>query len=175
MPTNTYVALDKFTATSAVSSVTINMGSTISQAYTDLVLVINNAVSIATNTPGACISFNSDTASNYSSTHLEGNGTSGSSSRQTSQSNINAGYNIGLSSSSTQPATIIINIMNYANTTTYKTTLSRNAQTSGTAPGTGATVGLWRSTAAINSIAITAQTGNFASGTVFSLYGIAAA
>jgi hypothetical protein len=168
---NTYVAI----ATNTLSSAGTVTFSSIPTTYTDLVLVINNAVSIATNTPGACISFNSDTATNYSSTHLEGNGTSGSSSRQTNQNNINAGYNIGLSSSSTQPATIIINIMNYANTTTYKTVLSRNTQTAGTAPGTGATVGLWRSTAAINSIAITAQTGNFASGTVFSLYGIAAA
>jgi len=168
---NTYVAI----ATNTLSSAGTVTFSSIPATYTDLVLVINNAVSIATNTPGACISFNGDTATNYSSTHLEGTGTSALSNRQTSQSNINAGYNIGLSSSSTQPATIIINIMNYANTTTYKTTLSRNTQTTGTAPGTGATVGLWRSTAAINSIAITAQTGNFATGTVFSLYGIAAA
>ena len=167
----TYIPLYTTTLASA-GTVTF---SSIPSTYTDLVLVISNAVSIATNTPGACISFNSDTASNYSSTHLEGTGTSALSNRQTSQSNINSGYNIGLSSSSTQPATIIINIMNYANTTTYKTILSRNAQTAGTAPGTGATVGLWRSTAAINSMAITAQTGNFAIGTTFSLYGVASA
>jgi hypothetical protein len=162
-------------ATNTLSSAGTVTFSSIPATYTDLVLVINNAVSIATNTPGVCISFNGDTATNYSSTHLEGTGTSALSNRQTSQSNINAGYNIGLSSSSTQPATTIINVMNYANTTTYKTILSRNTQTVGTAPGTGATVGLWRSTVAINSIAITAQTGNFASGTVFSLYGIKAA
>jgi hypothetical protein len=167
----TYIPLYTTTLASA-GTVTF---SSIPNTYTDLVLVISDAVSIATNTPGACISFNSDTASNYSSTHLEGTGTSALSNRQTNQSNINSGYNIGLSSSSTQPATIIINIMNYANTTTYKTILSRNAQTAGAAPGTGATVGLWRSTAAINSMAITAQTGNFAIGTTFSLYGVASA
>jgi hypothetical protein len=63
----------------------------------------------------------------------------------------------------------IINIMNYANTTTKKTTLLR-----GSANGVGATVafaGLWRSNDAITSIKLNLSS-SFASGSTFTLYGI---
>ena len=65
-----------------------------------------------------------------------------------------------------------IQIMNYSNTTTYKTALSRsnNANT-----GTDAIVGLWRSTAAINSIVVLISGNQFATGSTFTLYGIKSA
>ena len=68
---------------------------------------------------------------------------------------------------------LIVHIQNYANTTTNKTTLARANK----APaGTDANVGLWRSTAAINSVTIfTASGANFSTGSTFTLYGIAAA
>jgi hypothetical protein len=65
-----------------------------------------------------------------------------------------------------------INIMNYANTTTYKTAISRLDDA---ANYVGTSVGLWRSTSAINSVTILAGTGNIPSGAMFTLYGIAAA
>ena len=167
---NTYTQIASTTLSSA-GTVTF---SSIPATYTDLILVVANAVSVATNTPGPCIVFNGDTTAIYSTTHLEGTGSSALSNRQTAKSYINAGYNLGLSSSTSEPATVIFNIMNYANTTTYKTTISRYTQTASSYPGTDVTVGLWRSTAAINSININAQTGNFSSGT-FTLYGILAA
>jgi hypothetical protein len=167
---NTYEAI----ATNTLSSAGTVTFSSIPATYTDLVLVVGNALS-PSSTPGVCVSFNGDTASNYSYTHLEGTGSAADSDRASNQTNINSGYNIGLSSTSTQPAVIIWNIMNYTNTTTYKTVLCRYAQPAGSAPGTATTVGLWRSTAAINSIAITAQGSNLASGATCTLYGIKAA
>jgi hypothetical protein len=61
--------------------------------------------------------------------------------------------------------------MNYANTSTYKTVLTRSNKYD----RVGAIVGLWRSTAAINSITLTAYSNTYAIGSTFTLYGIAAA
>jgi hypothetical protein len=79
-------------------------------------------------------------------------------------------YNGNFTSSNTST---IISILNYANTTTYKTALSRANNAAG---GVDAVVGLWRSTAAINSIKMAIGGGySYAAGTTFTLYGIAAA
>jgi hypothetical protein len=66
----------------------------------------------------------------------------------------------------------IVNIINYSNTTTYKTLLGRGNTS---ASRIQATVGLWRSTSAINRIDLNIQGDNFAVGSTFTLYGIAAA
>ena len=62
-----------------------------------------------------------------------------------------------------------INIMNYANTTTNKTVLTRYSDA---ANNIEANAGLWRSTAAINSIALAMSSGNLIPGSTFTLYGI---
>ena len=74
-----------------------------------------------------------------------------------------------------------MNISNYANTNVYKTTLSRASDGYGTNGFTAeitATAGLWRSTAAINSITLGGSgfPSNWAAvGTMFTIYGIKAA
>jgi len=176
MATNTYVALDKITVGSAVSSVTFN---SISSAYTDLVLVASNLVmSGSSATPFAYFNgSNGSTAAYYSGTMLEGNGSSAQSGRRINNSNgvPCGGTYVGMSS--TNPTMFVLQVMNYSNTTTYKTTLCRYGLASAE---TEATVGLWRgstgsSTEAITSITIKNDAGqNFTSGSTFSLYGIAA-
>lgn len=162
MATNTYVALDKITVGSAVSSVTF---SSINSGYTDLVLIIAGAG--ASSGGNILLQFNSDTATNYSTTILYGDGTSAGSARASNA----ASMNIGDLDATTQSNTLV-NIQNYANTTTYKTALGRSNRS---AVAVAAKAGLWRSTAAINSIKVFFSTGdNFVSGTTFSLYGIAA-
>ena len=60
--------------------------------------------------------------------------------------------------------------MNYANTTTYKTTLVRHNNVSQTV---SAVVNLWRSTSAITSITLSNESAtNFDVGATFTLYGI---
>jgi hypothetical protein len=169
MPTNTYVALDKVTVTTATPSITFTA---INQGYTDLVVVISAPTSSDGATPQ--FRFNGDTTTNYSNTFLEGSGTSATSNRESNQTNIQLSFNVG--GNSTNPSTSIVHIMNYANTTTFKTLLARwNSASGGTFPGTAATVGLWRKTPeAITSMEIFVATGNFAVGSTFSLYGIAA-
>lgn len=158
----TYEPLATTTLGSAVNTVTF---SSISGAYTDLVLVQNGGFTSAAG--DVFIRFNSDSGSNYSSTALSGSGSSALSSRESNATRIlvdSYGY------PTTGISTRIIQIMNYSNTTTNKTLLSR---ANNAATGVDAVVGLWRSTAAITSIDLYAWTTNsFSAGSTFSLYGI---
>lgn len=165
--TGTYTLIGSSTLGSAASSVTF---SSIPGTYTDLVLVVAS-VTNASSTNSVFLRFNSDSGSNYSSTFLEGNGTAASSNRLSSRTVIDSGYNVGLSTTSVGQVTF--NIMDYANATTFKTVISRFAQAVGAAPGTSATVSLWRSTAAITSVEIRCDV-NMGIGTTFKLYGIEA-
>jgi hypothetical protein len=167
MPTNTYVALDKVTVGTATSSVSFT---SINQGYTDLVLVVSGQMTGGGGASAVLLQFNGDTSSNYSVTLMTGDGSSATSSRVSNQSSLNLGLGTDASG---QVATNIMQIMNYSNATTYKTVLSR-AGIAG--DRTRAYVGLWRATpAAITSIAITNNGAtNFAAGSTFSLYGIAA-
>jgi hypothetical protein len=168
MATNTYVALETQTLTSTAASVTF---SSISQAYTDLVLVAQNRMNGSQANLLIRVGNGSiDTGSNYSETYLSGNGTSASSGRDSNATYIfftNASYPQTTDSSKNFS---IHNFQNYSNTTTNKTVLSRS---SNAAIGTDAVVGLWRSTSAINTIRIFPSNNSFEIGSTFTLYGIA--
>ena len=159
---STYTPIATTTLGSAASSYTF---SSIPSTYTDLRIVFNG--NYATASRGAFV-LNSDTGSNYSNTRMTGDGSTAASARAS-----NAAYVLmGLSDISTTH-TYSIDLMNYSNTTTNKTALIRLSDASAY---TLTAVGLWRSTSAINSILIkTANTKTFAVGSLFNLYGIAAA
>jgi hypothetical protein len=157
----TYEPIATTTLGTTTASVTF---STISGAYTDLVLVINGTVTAGV---AVTLQFNGDTGSNYSQTNLYGDGSSVGSGAQTSIAFAPAG-SLGTTQSNT-----IIQIMNYSNTTTYKTVLSRGSNTTGFAI---ARVNLWRDTSAITSIVCDLTSGaDYNSGTILTLYGIKAA
>ena len=144
--------------------------SSIPSTYTDLVLVGQTIVASGTGYEFS-LQFNSDTGTNYSNTYLVGTGSATASGRGTNFAYIDAGY---LSTNSGNPNTRICNIMNYSNTTTYKTVISRAS--SDNAGQVSTTANLWRSTSAINTIKVySAQGLTFATGTQLTLYGIAAA
>jgi hypothetical protein len=173
MPSNTYVALDTRTLSSAASSVTFTG---IDQTYTDLVLIssINSARGASLDSVG--IQFNSDTTTNYSYTLIQGNTSSGATSgRGTNASDVFAG-NCAASSASNNFSLITTQIMNYKSTSTFKTILSRGGGLVSAVKDTEAIVGLWRkSPEAITSITILSETGsNFNIGSTFTLYGIQA-
>lgn len=166
---NTYTPIATTTLGSSAASVTF---SSIAGTYTDL-YVMCNGQNATQNGWEAAITFNGDTGSNYSYTYLGGNGSTTSSGRVS-----NAAYIITttLGSWSTNSGILGIysfSVMDYANTTTYKTTLNRAGVTNATYNGTDAVVGLWRNTNAITSITLTVRnSGTFASGSTFTLYGI---
>ena len=158
----TYVSIASNTLSSAATSVTF---SSISGAYTDLRLIYNIKNS-STTAPGL-MTFNGDSSSLYSFTNLWGGGSSAN-----STSGADTYINFGDYNSTTE-CFLIIDLMNYSNTTTYKTCFIR------TNPSQYSRiyyhVGLYRSTSAISSVTITANTGQWASGSTFSIYGIKAA
>lgn len=164
MANNTYVALDKITVGTATPSITFN---SIASTYTDLVIV---ATGLGSANTGIGMQFNGDTTNNYSATFLEGNGSVSISDRQSNTNTIRVAWN-ALWDASTA-ANMIINVQNYSNSTTYKTSISRE---NNSARYVGITNGLWRSTAPITSITLlTTAAANFAVGSTFSLYGIKA-
>ena len=163
MATNTYVALKTSTVTgSAVSSVTID---NIPGGYTDLVLV---AQPLKTLSGGGTmrVQFNGDTSSVYSGTvmYQENNTT-------WSDRAANANYaRIGFWNGNSAGNTVVAHFQNYANTNVHKTFLLRTGNASAIV---GAGVQLWRSTAAITSMYIYNDGGNFDVGSTFTVYGIA--
>jgi hypothetical protein len=166
MATNTYVALATQTLGSSAASVTF---SSIPSGYTDLVLVINPIVTSATT---FSMRYNGvSTGTPYSFTDLYGDGSSAGSYRLASQNEIRISY--AATNRTTNAGNIIVNVMNYSNATTYKTNLTRASVAS---DGVEATVGLWRSTAAINQIEIIANSGGsiIAAGSTFTIYGLLA-
>jgi hypothetical protein len=160
---NTYVALATSTLGTAAASVTF---SSIPQTYTDLVLVING-LGIANDSLGVTMTFNGVTT-NRSYTRLQGNGSTASSFRSTNDPAIGV---LGDS----EGGNVIANIMNYSNTTTFKTILTRYNSSDAGDGRVGSYVSLWGSTAAITSIVLGFSSGNIAAGSRFSLYGILAA
>ena len=152
------------TLSSASATVTF---SNIPQNYTDLVVVFDG-----TNVTGLAstgLRFNGDTGNNYSKTLIDGSGSAASSDRDTNASAAYVGVNSNISGNT------IINIMNYANTTTYKTILGRGNVPGSSVVGVRAGVGLWRNTAAITSVSVINGAYNWTSGSTFTLYGIKAA
>jgi hypothetical protein len=162
---STYTPIATTTLGAAQTSYTFT---SISGSYTDLYLVI--AGSGAVSGGNTLLQFNSDTGTNYSATILYGDGSSAGSARASSASSMNIGDLDATSQSNT-----LVSIMNYANTTTYKTALGRSNRLNAGA-AVAAKVGLWRSTAAITSIKVFFSSADvFTSGTTLTLYGIAAA
>jgi hypothetical protein len=145
--------------------------SSIPTTYTDLRLVLIGAITSAGQDFYFQVGNGSvDTGTNYSTTFLHGNGTAVGSSRLNTR---NQGYFDWSGQSTTAGNSMVTaDFMNYSNTTTFKTVLSRT----GTASiSTEAVVNLWRSTSAINTVKIFASGGNLQAGSMLTLYGIKAA
>lgn len=161
---STYTPIATQTLGSAASSVIF---SSIPQGYTDLVLI--SSAKYTTTNGTLVLTFNSDTGSSYSTTYVYGQGSLAESGRQSNISNLLVGR-----ANTTVFGVGRTNIQNYSNTTTYKTVLDRADLGSGTNPLAIASVGLWRNTSAITSLTITAlNSDTFASGSTFTIYGIA--
>ena len=160
--TATYALIESQVLGSATATVTF---SSIPETYTDLVLVVMAKNSASDG--DLCIRFNSDTATNYSYTFMYTNGASVLSTRGSTINRMRIGR-----TDNTNAYPNIIHIQDYANTTTFKTAVSRSQNTSLVLTN----VGLWRKTPeAITSISIIDDNGlNFTTGSTFRLYGIQA-
>lgn len=151
----TYTPIATTTLGSANNSVTFNSFS----GYTDLVLVFTESTSTATS---VFLRFNGST-SGYSRTFIAGDGSTASSARATNQDRL---YVIG---GTTNLNFHKVDIQNYSNSTTFKTVLW-NSTSPNSAVYRG--VSLWQTTGAITSIEVGCNSGNFNTGSTFTLYGI---
>lgn len=157
----TYESITSTTLGSNQATVTL---SSIPATYTDLVLVVD--ATITSGGDNFLLNFNNDTATNYSVIRFDGNGSTVTSTRAVNQTVLQCA-GVG-----TSRQNIIINIHNYSSTNTYKKTLTRYNDANGS---TCLRLNSWRNTAAISSILISTSGSTFATGSVFSLYGIKAA
>lgn len=165
----TYEAISTVTTTGTPATIDFT---SIPQTYTDLVLVfINTGVA---GIVGVRTRFNNDSSAIYDKRYLYGQNSSASSAEQT-----NATYYNAIASGLHEYAESWINIFNYSNTNTFTTILSRLTGTgdAGSSWSTRDTrtwydTGRWRSTAAVTSINLSPESGNFAVGTIVTLFGI---
>ena len=167
--TATYSLINSTTLSTTTASVSF---SSIPATFTDIICVANL---LATNDGNnISVQVNGDTGTNYSMTFMAGSGSAATSGRQSGVPNVlwSVGPLGGPNTSS--PAAHILHINDYANTTTYKTFLSRQGVVGATYNGVAAQVGLWRNTAAINQVTWNIQGTTFAVGATFKLYGIQA-
>ena len=149
----------------ATSTVTF---SSIPQDYTHL--QIRGIVLTSSNfTSDVKVNFNNDTGNNYSVHGLYGNGSTAN-----SYSSLSAGYAIlGIQGQTSAPATFIVDILDYTNTSKFKTIRSLAGADNN---GSGALYyhsSNWRSLSAITNITIAPfSTTNFNQYSSFALYGI---
>jgi hypothetical protein len=166
----TYEPIATSTLSSQSTSVTF---SSIPSTYTDLVLVCLGT--IVTNGNSLVVEVNGDTNQLGSYTMIYGNGSgTNASNRTNNRSFVNGGWNVAYSD--TEISTSILQVFNYANTTTYKTFLTKNSNPNGsTYKGIETSVSLWRSTSAITSLKVfTGGGGDLKAGLTATLYGIKA-
>jgi hypothetical protein len=163
----TYEPIATQTLGSAAATITF---SSIPATYTDLklVLVVNTT---SVDLRSIRLTFNADTATNYSTTRLSGDGSTASSNRSTTQANITPFTSL---TSSTIPTFYTFDVFSYAGSTN-KTLLAQGSADLNGSGGVNSAVGLWRSTAAITTIGLALNSGNYNTGTTATLYGIKAA
>ena len=161
----TYVPIATYTVTGSAAS---TVSFTSFAGYTDLRIVVSGAG----DTSGyMALQLNNDASALYSRTSLTGDGTTPSSGRASGNTALfvdTSIYNASMGSCT------VLDIFNYANTTTYKTALERAVASSGTALTTTiAWVYLYRSTNAITSLYFNGSSGaSLRVGLTISLYGI---
>jgi len=171
----TYEPISTQTVGTAVASVTF---SSIPQTYTDIVFVSSTYYSASV---AMVVRFNNDSTSNYSYTVLGGStaapGNGSYSGRTTTQTSTNlVGYYATTNSNANIFAPTVATFMNYSNTTTNKSLITRSfAYDNGDGKDVELFSGLYRSTSAITRVDLFPSSGNFAVGSTFTLYGIKAA
>jgi hypothetical protein len=155
------------TTTISGSSTTEVTFSSIS-GYTDLVCVANTGP--LANISVLQVRFNNDSGNNYSYTQFSGNGSATAATVDQNQAYALAS---GTLLDTTNRTMHIMYVNDYANTTTYKTLITRGnraADTSLAAVSESAVV--WRSTSAITSYTIRAGGEILPAGSTFTLYGL---
>lgn len=164
-----YELISSTVLSSSTSSVTF---SSIAQTYKHLQVRYTARGDASTEKGDLVLLLNGDTGSNYSRHHLQGSGSSVGSYSGTSQSSI-VFFDAwaGATATANNFASGVVDVLDFASSSKYKTTRAFTGFV-GTATRVTMNSGLWMSTTAVSSLQLSPNTGNFVSGSRFSLYGI---
>jgi len=170
--TNSYESIATVTVGSGGSS-TITFSS-IPSTYTHLqIRYIARGTTSATNT-GLWIYFNSDTAANYSAHQLYADGSTVGSNAYGGNptSSTYVGYITAATATASAFGVGVIDLLEYKNTNIYKTVRSLEGNDKNGSGNMNLRSLNWRSTSAISTIVLQAETGNLAQYSQFALYGV---
>jgi hypothetical protein len=118
------------------------------------------------------IRLNSDSGTNYTEHSLRGTGTSAVAGGVTGRNELRIDSCITQDGSTNIFGAGVMDLIDYASTTKNKTMRGFAGQDKNGAGIVTLSSGLWLNTAAVTAIQVLPESGNFAAGTVFSLYGI---
>lgn len=171
MPAN-YVLLAEQTVSATVATITL---SNIPQTgYTDLKLVAS-ARGTAGSLPDVMLRFNGDSGSNYQAVEVTGDGASGSTNAYTTtDAHFQANGNTTTASTYTNTEVYIPNYSVAGVAKPFFADAVQENNTTSTLVQSRLIAWRWSGTAAISTINILTNGGNYVEGTTFSLYGIAA-
>jgi hypothetical protein len=162
------------TATGTGSSGTISFTS-IPSTYTHLQIRLMGRSDNAASASDHLLQLNTDTGANYTYHALYGDGSApGSFGAASTTSNFLGSIPYGLAAANIMGVSVI-DILDYASTTKNKTVRVLNGHSRNAAGNIYLTSGLWINTAAITSVQIKTNAGNFTTASTFALYGIKAA
>lgn len=163
----TYDPIASTTLASSASSVTFSSLDTIAAGYRDLVLVVE--AKVTSGTANARFLINSDTGNNYFAVAAEGDGSTASSLAFTRPDLDTSVFYAAMTN--TESVLVTLSIFDFAQTNKHKSVLMKVGRAGG---GKTMTAARWGNTAAITTIQALTSGANFAAGSTFSLYGIAA-
>ena len=165
---NTYTLIASNTLTTSAASVTF---SAIPNTYTDLVLRMSTRGAVSAQGTGPIyFRLSGDISTNYSVTDLKGNGSSASSSRQSSFNFGDAGESVWVSWTADTFANTEIYIPNYTVSQNKPISVFAAVENNATSAVIETQAVLWRNNTSISSIELSQFT--FAAGSSFFLYGI---
>jgi hypothetical protein len=172
-PTGAYESIATTTLGSATSTITF---SSIPGTYTHLqvrMIMRNNSNSGGGGEENLQVQINGDTASNYSSHAVLGNGSSAAA-WSSLGSTIYPSYGMIPMSNATASVfgTVIVDLLDYANTNKYKTLRFLGGVDKNGSGYAALSSGSWRSTSATTSITFYPLAGSFDTYSSFALYGI---
>ena len=162
-----YEAISSTTVGTATASITF---SSVPQTYEHLEIRLFARGSAAATSANVTLRINSDTASNYVLSSLEGNGTGVSGLRFAASTNLSIAHVSADSATANIFGCGIIFFADYADTTHNKTITSISGNDRNGSGSVFFRNGLWKSNSAISTIELTLS--NFMVGSVVSLYGL---
>lgn len=169
---SSFESIATFTANGTVATYTF---SSIPSTYKSLQIRFlgRNTFGVDTGSGNAQILFNSDSSASYVAHFLVGDGTSAYGNNNTGATALDAPIVVGGGNTSNVFGGSIIDIIDYASTSKFKTAkIFSGFDKNGSNGLIQLSSGLWRSTAAISSISVRSSSANWETGSVIALYGI---